>query len=185
MSNALQDQLLKAGLTTEKKIKKEIHSKNKQAKQNKKKKNKRIVIDESKLLAQKVDEEKRQRDRELNRQKENAAKQKAITAQIKQLIEMNSADTSKGEVAYNFEDTVNDKSVIKKMFVSDELHDQISRGKFAIVKFDDKYSAVPTIVANKIQDRDEKYIILLNESDVTEEIDDAYADYQIPDDLMW
>ena len=112
MSNALQEQLLKAGLTTEKKIKKEIHSKNKQAKQNKKKKNKRIEVDESKLLAQKAEAEKRQHDRELNKKKEEAAKLKAISAQIKQLIEVNSADTSKGEVAYNFEDSINGKSVI-------------------------------------------------------------------------
>lgn len=185
MSNALQEQLLKAGLTTEKKIKKEIHSKNKQAKQNKKKKNKRIEVDESKLLAQKAEAEKRQHDRELNKKKEEAAKLKAISAQIKQLIEVNSADTSKGEVAYNFEDSINGKSVIKKMFVSDELHDQISRGKFAIVKLDEKYSTVPMIVANKIKDRDESYIVVLNEEGKTEEIDAEYADYQIPDDLMW
>jgi len=185
MSNALQDQLLKAGLTTEKKIKKEIHAKKKKAKQNKKKKNKAKEIDESKLIAQKAAEEKRLRDRELNRQKEDAAKQKAIIAQIKQLIEMNRADTSKGEVAYNFEDTVDGKSVIKKTFVTDELHDQISRGKFAIVKCEDTYSTVPAIVANKIKDRDENYIIVLNKPGSTEEIDDEYADYQIPDDLMW
>ncbi len=185
MSNALQDQLLKAGLTTEKKIKKQIHSKNKQAKQNKKKKNKRFEVDESKLLAQKAEAEKKQHDRELNRKKEDAVKQKAIISQIKQLIETNSADISKGELAYNFEDTIDNKKVIKKLFVTEAIHDQISRGKFAIAKFGEQYAAVPAIVANKIKDRDESYIIVLNEPGTTEDIDDEYADYQIPDDLMW
>ena len=185
MSNALQDQLLKAGLTTEKKIKKQVHSKNKMAKQNKKKKNHAKEIDESKLLAQRADIEKRKRDKELNRQKEDAAKIKAIAAQIKQLIEANSADLSNADVAYNFEDNIEGKGVVKKMFVTDALHDQISRGKYAIVKFGDAYSAVPAIVANKIKDRDDRYIIVLNEPGAAEEIDEEYADYQIPDDLMW
>ena len=56
---------------------------------------------------------------------------------------------------------------------------------FAIVKFDDKYDAVPAVVAKKIKDRDPGYIIVLNDSQATEEIDEEYADYKIPDDLMW
>ncbi len=181
MSNALQDQLLKAGLTTEKKLQKEQHAKRKQAKQQKKKKNQRKVVDESKVLAQKSDDEKRQRDRALNRTKEDAAKQKAIIAQIKQLIEANKANLESSERTYNFEDN----KIIKHIYVTDALHDQISRGKFAIVKFNDRYHAVPAIVANKIKDRDEKYVVLINDSVESEEIDNEYTDYVIPDDLMW
>jgi len=185
MSNALQEQLLKAGLTTEKKIKKQIHTKNKQAKQNKKKKNQRTEMDESKRLAIKAEEQKRQRDRELNQTKEAKAKQKAIIFQIKQLIEMNRADISNGEIAYNFKDTVDGKTLVRKILVTDALHDQISRGKFAIVKLNGRYATVPAIIANKIKDRDESYVIVLNEEDKKDDVEDEYADYQIPDDLMW
>lgn len=179
MSNALQEQLLKAGLTTEKKVKKENHAKRKKAKQQKKSKVKEV--DESKLLAQKSAEEKRKRDQELNKQKEDAAKQKAIVAQIKQLIEMNTISTDNGETAYNFEDN----KLIKRVYVTDSQHDQISRGKLAIARFNDKYCVIPTVVANKIKDRDANYIVVLNDSVSTDEIDDEYADYKIPDDLMW
>jgi len=179
MSNALQEQLLKAGLTTEKKVKKENHAKRKKAKLQKK--NKVKEVDESKLLAQKAAEEKRKRDQELNKQKEDAAKQKAIIAQIKQLIEMNNVSANEGETAYNFEDN----KVIKRVYVTDAQHDQISRGKLAIAKFDEKYNVIPIVVANKIKDRDASYIIVLNDSASTDEIDDEYADYKIPDDLMW
>jgi len=181
MSNALQEQLLKAGLTTEKKVQKAAHAKRKKAKQNKKKKNARVEIDETKQLAQKAEEEKRQRDRELNRQKEDTAKQKAISAQIKQLIEMNQITCDDGEQSYNF----NDKNTVKHVYVTETIHSHISKGKCAIVKLNDTYSIVPAIVANKIKDRDPDYVIVLNDKDTTEEIDDEYADYQIPDDLMW
>ena len=178
MSNALQDQLLKAGLTTQKKAKKAKNAKHQKAKQQKKG---HLTLDEGKLLAQKADDEKKQLDRELNIQKENVAKEKAIIAQIKQLIEMNKANLTNGELTYNFEDN----NLIKHIYVTDKLHDKISLGQYAIVKFDKKYSAVPVVVANKIKDRDPNYIILLNDSKSTEVIDEEYADYQIPDDLMW
>jgi len=179
MGNSFQDQFLKAGLTTEKKVKKAKKAKHKQSKQ--KKKSDTQTLDEAKLLAQKAEAEKRQRDRELNRQKEDAAKQKAIIAQIKQLIELNKADLKNGEVTYNFKDN----NLIKHIYVTDKLHEKISQGSFAIVKFEEKYNAVPTIVANKIKDRDPSYIIVLNDTESTEEIDEQYADYTIPDDLMW
>ena len=181
MSNALQEQLLKAGLTTEKKIQKENHAKRKKAKQNKKNKNKPAEIDESKLLALKAEEEKRQRDRELNRQKEEAAKQKAIVAQIKQLIETHHIDTADGDIMYHFDDN----KLVKHIYVTQLQHDQIARGQLAIVKFADKYDVVPAIVARKIEERDKNYVVLLNDISKADEIDDEYADYQIPDDLMW
>jgi len=179
MSNALQEQLLKAGLATEKQINKENHSKRKKAKQQKKSKTKEV--DESKLLAQKAAEEKRLRDIELNKQKEETAKQKAIVAQIKQLIEMNKISSGEGETAYNFEDN----KIIKRLYVTDPQHDQISRGKLAIVNLNESYELVASQVAEKIKDRDASYIIVLNDSVAGDDLDDEYADYKIPDDLMW
>ncbi len=179
MGSSFQDQLLKAGLTTEKKIRKQSQENRKKV--GKKKKKGPKELSESQLLAQKAEAEKREKDRLLNLQKEEAAKQKAIVAQIKQLIEMNQIETPDGEVVYHFEDN----KVVKRVYVTDRLHAQISQGSCAIVKFDDKYSVVPAIVASKILQRDETYIIVLNDVSITEVIDDEYADYAIPDDLMW
>jgi len=54
------------------------------------------------------------------------------------------------------------------------------------VKLGDKYELVPTPVAEKIQQRDVSYVItqVLSAPIETDE-EDPYADYQIPDDLMW
>lgn len=146
-----------------------------------KQKAKNTEIDESKLLAQQAEREKRQRDRALNQQKERAAKQRAIVAQIKQLIETSQVDLTNGEIAFNF----NDQAIVKRIYVTAALHDQISGGKLAIAKFDERYFVIPSSVANKISERDPAYVIVLNDDQRAEALDDEYSEYQIPDDLMW
>ena len=62
----------------------------------------------------------------------------------------------------------------------------MERGQIAIVALGDSFELVPTVVAEKIRQRDEKAVLLLNErgsQDVDE--DDPYKDFPIPDDLMW
>jgi len=182
MSNALQDQLLKAGLTTEKKIQKENHAKRKKSKQNKKKKNQRVSVDESKLLVEQANEAKKQKDRELNQAKEDIATQKAISAQIRQLIESNNIDSSNGEIPYNFEEG----KKVKKLNVTEDIHRLISNGMYAIAKSGENYHVIPAKVAHKIMDRDPSYVVVQNELNSTsEEIDEHYSQYTIPDDLMW
>ncbi len=181
MGNALQEQLLKAGLVDKNKANRAKSQKHKKLKQQRN--SKQGVVDEAKLLAEKAIREKAERDRELNRKRNEAAQQKAIIAQIKQLIESNRLPKGNGDdLAYNFEDN----RTVKRIFVPEEVHDGLTRGKLAIVKFDTQYDVVPAPIADKIKLRDEKYIILRNDpSKEDEQEDDFYADYEIPDDLMW
>ncbi len=181
MGNALQEQLLKAGLIDKNKANQAKNAKHKKMKQQRSKN--QTVVDEAKLLAEKVIQEKAEHDRELNRRRDEKAQQKAIIAQIKQLIQMNKLNKGNGDdPAYNFEDNKN----IKQIYVKQEVHDGIAQGKLAIVKFEKQYEVVPGPVADKISQRDASYIILRNDpSQQAEEADDFYADYEIPDDLMW
>jgi len=57
----------------------------------------------------------------------------------------------------------------------------------AIAKLSNDYKLVPKAIAEKINLRSTDFIIILNDKVESEEIDedDPYADYQIPDDLMW
>ena len=50
----------------------------------------------------------------------------------------------------------------------------------------DGYELVPTVVAEKIRQREESAVLLLNErgNNAVDE-DDPYKDFPIPDDLMW
>lgn len=177
MGNSFQDQLLKAGLVDEKKVKQAKKDNYKKQKQGKNKK----AVDENKLAAQKARAKQAGRDRELNRQRQEAMQQKAIAAQIKQLIEHSRQPREDGETPYNF----SDNGTVKKIYVTAEQHRQLGRGRLTIVKLGEQYELVPAAAADKIRQRDEKSVIVSNEPQQQDDEDDPYADYQVPDDLMW
>ncbi len=176
---SLQDQLMKAGIVDQKKAKAIKKEKQKQAKQQPKGK---PVVDENKEQARKVLAEKVARDKEMNRMRQAEAELKALNAQILQLVALNRIDRERGEVAYQF----TDGKKIKKLYVTDKLQKLLGLGQIAIARIKDDYELVPAGVADKIRQRDESVIVLQNTRAASEvEEDDPYADYQIPDDLMW
>ena len=176
---SLQEQLLKAGMVDAKKAKEIKKEKRKQAKQVPKG---QTAVNEAREQAERARAEKAERDREMNRQQQAAAEQKAIAAQIRQLVQMNRIDRAGGETAYQFADA----SKIKKIYVTSLQLEQLSRGLVALAKVDDSYELVPAAVADKIKQRDETVVLVQNTPGAEEvDEDDPYADYQIPDDLMW
>ena len=179
MANAFQDQLLKAGLVTKDKVNKSNKNKHKQAKQQSK--NVLSEADKIKQLAKQAAQEKAEQDRELNRLKLEADNKKAINAQIRQLVEMNCVANTDGDVVYNFEDM----KKIRRIYVTEELRSKIISGRLAIARLNETYMLVPKAVAEKIMQRDVSYIVLCNEPEDIGDEDDEYADYKVPDDLMW
>ena len=179
---SLQDQLLNAGMVDKKKAKKIEKEKRKQAKQLPKGQK---LANETREQAQQALNEKALRDKETNRVHQEAAQVKAIAAQIKQLIEVNRLDRSQGDVAFQFVDG----KKIKKMHISALFQNQLGKGQIAIVKLGESYELVPTVVAEKIKQRDGSLVVMLNENSSVgaDEVieDDPYADFKIPDDLMW
>lgn len=176
----LQEQLLKAGLVSDAKAKTVKTEKRKQDKL--KLKNNVEVVDEAKALAEQAKAEQIEKDRVLNQQKAQEAEKKAVAAQIKQLIDEHKQNQDPDGVAYNF----TDGNVVKKIYVSETMRDSLIRGRLAIVKFEKAYHVVNCEAAGKIRLRDAACVLVLNkvvETEVKE--DDPYADYQIPDDLMW
>jgi uncharacterized protein YaiL (DUF2058 family) len=139
------------------------------------------VVDEAALAARQSAAEKAARDRELNRRQKEEAERRAVQAQVRQLIELNRLPRDDGEVGYNFQDG----TAIKKIFVSQEVHDKLARGLLAIARLDDQYQVIPSVVAEKIVLRDESCIVSNAVSQLEEGEDDPYADYKVPDDLMW
>ncbi|MBX2836767.1 MAG: DUF2058 domain-containing protein [Gammaproteobacteria bacterium] len=181
---SLQDQLLKAGLVdknTAKKVSKEKQKANKAAR---KSGGKLSAANSSEVNAIKA--QNAERDRELNRKKQEAAEAKAIAAQIRQLIELNKADRSAGEIGYNF---VYEKKV-KTIYVTEDIQTQIALGRLIIVSTESTnqspFELVPKAVASKIAERDASRIIE-NTADqkYDDQEEDDYADYKVPDDLMW
>lgn len=184
MSNPFQEQLLKAGVVSKQQVQKANQDKNKKKKQHKQlsKKDKNAVVDKTKLKAQQAAEEKAKRDRELNQRKEEHAKQKAISIEINQLISSNCVDRKENcEIIYNFEH----QKKVKRIYVNEEMKQQIIKGKLGIARIEGRYELVPKIIAEKIQQRNEKRIVLFTDDSQEVDANDPYADYQIPDDLNW
>lgn len=169
MALSLQEQLLKAGLTNEKKAKK--------AKKSNKKN--RELKREVKAAAEEKRQQQQAKDKALNQELKQKADEKAIQAQIKQLIEANKIDYV-GDIKYNFMDG---KSV-QFINVNDKVQKQLASGLLAIVNYQDDYAVIPGIVSEKIALRDDTVLVAQNQVEETDE-DDPYADYVIPDDLMW
>lgn len=179
MGGSLFDQLKKTGLVDKNKAQQASKKKHLQSKQQKGKKAGKT--DESKLRAQQVQAEQAARDRELNLKQKQAAEQKAIAAQIRQLIEMNRIDDD-GDIGFNFVDDSN----VQQIYVSEKVQDELVRGQLAIIKLQNRYELVPVKVAEKIALRDSSCVILCNAvSAIDSDDDDLYADYRVPDDLMW
>jgi len=180
MANSLQDQLLKAGAASKKQGQKASTERRKKNKQ-KKKKGAAPQLSESSKQSRQNQAEKVAHDRELNRQRQQAANNKAVAAQIQQLIKLNRLPREDCETAYNFVDG----TLVRKIFVSPEMLAQLSRGVLAIAKLGESYELVPLVIADKIKERDPSVIITTEQANGIDEADDPYADYQVPDDLLW
>lgn len=179
---SLQDQLMKAGVVDAKKAKKIGKEKRKNAKQAKHS-GTETEQDAVKAAAAAALKQKAEKDKAEAAERNKIAQQKEIAAQIQQLIKTNQIDIKRADISYQF---VDDKKV-KRIYVTNLLQKQLVNGLIAIVAFNDGYVLIPAKVAAKIAERDAAAIKLLNDPSQTEEIeeDDPYADYQIPDDLMW
>jgi uncharacterized protein YaiL (DUF2058 family) len=179
MGNPLQDQLLKAGLVTKKQVQKSNQEKARKRKQQPKNKQ---AVDQNKIKAQQAAEEKAKRDRELNRKKEEQARQKAISIEINQLITDNCIERDEScEIAYNFEHN----KKVRRIYVDEEMKQKIISGKLCIARIEGRYELVPTDIAEKIRQRNGKRLVTFSDDQQIKDKDDPYAGYEVPDDLMW
>ncbi len=183
MGNSLRDQLLKTGLVDEKKLKQtkaDLHQKIKQQPKGKGK----VEVDEAQLRAQKAAAEKVERDRQLDRTRQDAVERKAMAAQINEIIAAHRLPQSEDDTPYYF--TLDNK--IKRVMVSTAVRAQIGDGRCAVVKVAGAYAVVPAEAAEKIRQRDPSRVVV--SLDATQKAapssgEDPYKDFPIPDDLMW
>ena len=118
----------------------------------------------------------------LNKRKEEQARQKAISIEINQLITNNClARDENCEIAYNFEHN----KKVKRIYINAEMKQQIINGQLGIARIEGRYELVPLAIAEKIEQRNEKRIVILKEEEHTSDEDYSSSKYQIPDDLTW
>ncbi|MDB5919763.1 MAG: yaiL [Massilia sp.] len=176
---SLQDQFLKAGLVDKNKAKLANQDKSKQKKVERRTGTQ--SVDEVRLAALETQRKNAERARELNAQRDAAATQKAIVAQIAQLVNKNRQSKGAGDIAYNF---THDKK-IERIYVSAAVQAHLMAGRLVIVCQGGATELVPRVIADKIAERDAALVVRVNKTSTEVDADDPYAAFQIPDDLMW
>lgn len=180
MGNPFQDQLLKAGVVTKQQVKKAQSASNKKKKEQRSKKT--HVVDEEKLKVQQAAKDKAAHDKALNQRKEEQAKQKAISAEIDQLISSNLIKRNEScDIVYNFEH----RKKVSRIYLDAEMKQKVIDGIFGIARIDGRYELVPRLIAEKIQQRNDKRVILFDKEEPVIDENDPYAEFQVPDDLVW
>ena len=181
MSLSLRDQLLKAGLVTEKQVQNAERQQKREQYQQPRGRAKPTGPTPQQLAAQKAQAEKAARDAELNRKHQEKAERKAKFAQIKQLVEQNQVARVETEEFYNFVDGTK----IRRVCVTPDQRERLIRGELAIVRNEGRYAFVPAATAAEIRSRVERAVIHHNIPKTEAAGDDPYKDFVVPDDLMW
>ena len=180
--NSLQEQLLKAGLVKKSKV-------SEVAREQHKAKHAKAASgpSEIQLEAERARLEKVERDRALEAERKAQARAAELRAQARQIINDRKVPRS-GESEYRF---VVDGS-IRTLLVNDDLRKKLSSGVLVIARIDDRFELLPRVAADKVRERDAAMIVLDHGQDTgsepetaTSEDDAYYAQFKVPDDLMW
>lgn len=176
----LADQLLKAGLVDKNKVKVVHQNKSKQQKDDRRAGVE--TVDAAKLAAQELQRQNAEKARLANAERDAAAQQKAIAAQITQMVRQNRQDKGKNaDIAYNF--TFGTR--IERIYVSAPVREHIVAGRLVIVGEGGGYELVPRVIADKIAERNPGIVVRVKQASAEVDEDDPYANFKIPDDLMW
>jgi hypothetical protein len=84
-------------------------------------------------------------------------------------------------VPYNF--TFGTK--IERIHVTSQIVEHLVAGRLVIVHMNGSFELVPRVIGEKIAQRDASIVVQIKKKVLEVEEDDPYADFKIPDDLMW
>lgn len=181
-ANPLQEQLLKAGLVKKSKLAEVAREQNK-ARHAKGP----VAPSEIALEAERARAEKVERDRALAAERKAQARIAELHAQARQIIEDKKVPAS-GESEYRF----TADGAIRTILVDNDLRKKLSAGVLVIARLGERYVLLPRAAGDKVRERDAGMIVLDHGLDAgqspsvaTSEDDAYYAQFQVPDDLVW
>jgi uncharacterized protein YaiL (DUF2058 family) len=194
MSMSLRDQLLAAGLGTKQQAKKARDDENRNRHRQQHQQGRPQAGTPSaggRLPAPRVDPAKQARDQELERRKRDKAERKERAAQVRQLVEQHALPRLETDDFYNF---VHDGR-IARVAVDAARRAALVAGTLAIVRSHGQHFVVPAEVLPRIRERDARAVVSHHAAaaeggqpvavEPAAAPDDPYAQYKVPDDLMW
>jgi len=173
MSDSLREQMLKAGF-------KETPSNKKKKTQGKAKRNKR-TSGANKQSGSTPTATPSSMELANIAKREAAATRKRVKAEIKAIIEAEKIEQTAGETPHSY--LVGKR--IKQMFVSEPIQKQLVEGVLVITRLNGSTYLIPTETGVRIKALNPDWVVITPASDNANEIDEDYADYQVPDDLKW
>ena len=178
--NPLQEQLLKAGLVKKSKLAEVAREQTKARHAKGQSGPGEIQIEAERARAEKVE-----RDRALAAERKAHARITELRAQARQIIGDKKVPRT-GEIEYRF----TADGAIRALLVNDDLRQKLSSGALVIVRLGDRYELLPRAAAEKVRERDAGMIVLdhgqgAEPPTATSEDDAYYAQFQVPDDLVW
>lgn len=189
MRNALQDQLLKTGLAKKSKLNEVVREQARQRKAKGKGKansadaqaNDSAHIDAERLRQQKIE-----RDRALEAERKAQVQQRELQAQARQIIDQHRIEVSEHASAYRFQDG----AVIRSLLADNAQRPLLAKGALVIVRVDDDYVMIPRAAADKVRERQPDWIVVDHAQAPTDpapasDDDEYYSRFVVPDDLVW
>lgn len=180
--NPLQEQLLKAGLVKKSKVAEVAREQNKARHAKNPSGPGDIQLEAERVRAGNVE-----RDRALAAEAKARARITELRAQARQIITDRKVPRS-GESEYRF----SADGAIRSLLVNEDLRRKLSSGALVIARIDERYELLPRAAAEKVRERDASLIVLDHgqpagsEPAASSSEDDAYyAQFQVPDDLVW
>jgi uncharacterized protein YaiL (DUF2058 family) len=181
--NPLQEQLLKAGLVKKSKLAEVAREQNKARHA----KGPSAGPSEIQLEAERTRAEKAERDRALAAERKAQVQAAELRAQARQIVrDRKLPRTGEGEYRFTAD------GAIRTVLVDDDLRRKLSSGAVVIVGLDGRYELLPRAAADKVRERDPAMIVLDHGQPgdgaaeaATSEDDAYYAQFKVPDDLVW
>ena len=181
-ANPLQEQLLKAGLVKKSKVAEVARAQTKARYAKGPTGPNEIQIQAEQARAEKVE-----RDRALAAERKAQARVTELRAQARQIIEDKKVPRV-GESEYRF----TADGAIRTLLVDEDLRKKLASGVLVIARLGDRYELLPREAGNKVRERDSSMIVLDHGQHTNAETtagsaeDDAYyAQFEVPDDLVW
>lgn len=184
MAKSLQEQLLQSGAAKPKQAKKARREK---AQSEKAARRAGKTPAEQQELARQVaqaEARKREHDRQLNAEQKAQREARELDHSVAQIISRNrvaSAADDRDSVAYSYTIATH----IHRIEVSDSQRRDLAAGRLAVARHRDSAALVPRSVAQRLMEKIPEQVWLVCAEEESPDADDPYAEYQVPDDLMW
>lgn len=179
MRNPLQEQLLKAGLAKKAKLAEVVREQNKQ----------RHAKGQPAAASDKIDtrqlqQERAERDRALAAERNAQTQAAALKAQVRQIVQTHRV-TADGDIAYAF----TDDGRIRNVLVGAAQRALLISGGLVVVRDGEGHALLPRAAADKVAQRDASAIVVdhgrAEAAPAPGSDDEYYAQFEVPDDLIW